>query len=351
MVSPAKWDAKSQRIKGASDSVNADNRKLSTIKLALEQIFELNLAKGRRLTAKQVVDIYHGKGVVQLTFSELCKQKIEHLRSLNRKPATIEIHEKCHRYFQEYLGEDMPLENIDRETISGLWNWLKRRGISKARPGGYDHDYVNKTYANCKSLFIFADDKGYIEKNPFGGRLTWEDKEDTDCPDDWVIEKLQTIEWSPKVQQAVDSFLFMCYQGLHISDYRKLKPTDTVVFNSMKSIRMPRTKNGQPIFVPIHNETMKIIEKYGGVENLPRISGQKNNDFLALAAISIGYDRPLTNKRARKKFTDRCLNDYGFSLETVAAMLGHKTTKWVRKYAKVKERRIISEWKEKVEVA
>ncbi|MCF2487449.1 site-specific integrase [Dyadobacter sp. CY347] len=344
MVAPSKWDSKFQRIKGSSDHVHSQNKKLDQIRNDLETIRDTNLARGRRLTAKEVVDIYHGKREVSCNFLTLCQKKIDDLRSQNRSASTIQIHKKCHLYLLGYLKENMLVEDIERRHVSGFWQYLKDRG--------YNHDYVNKTVANCISLFRFAVKKGYSDHNPFAGiSFTWINEVDLTCLNEEEIERLKTYTWSETLQKVVDSFLFMCYQGMHIADYQKLTDDHLSSVKHVQWIRIGRTKTKVQASIPLHSESAKIIAKYGGMSNLPKLSGQKSNEYLKIIAERIGTEKHLTNKIARKTFTNMCINDYGMSDESVAAMLGHTSTRFVKKYGAVSQKRIISEWKDKIEVA
>ncbi|GAB4047836.1 hypothetical protein GCM10028810_32330 [Spirosoma litoris] len=51
----------------------------------------------------------------------------------------------------------------------------------------------------------------------------------------------------------------------------------------------------------------------------------------------------LTVKITRKTFTNVMLNELGVSEESVAAMLGHSTTKHVKYYGKANEERVARE--------
>jgi hypothetical protein len=61
MIDPAKWDSKRQTIIGASETVTTNNKKLSAIKLALQQIFDLNLAQRKQISAHEVISQFQGK--------------------------------------------------------------------------------------------------------------------------------------------------------------------------------------------------------------------------------------------------------------------------------------------------
>ena len=343
MVAPEKWDSKSQRIKGNSVKINAENRKLETIKYELDEIFNIHRAKLVFLSARELAAIYLGKREVGCTFRELCKKKIESLISLNRAPATIQIHKRCHTLLGRHLKENLQANEIEKRHIVSFWAHLKNKG--------YDHDYVNKTVANCKSLFIFGEKEGYVDVNPFKSiSFTWENKFDLTRLEEWEIDALKNTKWSDTLQRVVDSFLFMCYQGLHISDYRKLAMSSIVTEDSVKWVSIARTKTKVEANIPLHSYSELIIKKYGAVKNLPKIAGQTSNDHLKIIAERIGTKKHLTNKVARKTFTDMCINTYRMSDESVASMLGHKSTKYVKKYGAVRKNRILAEWKDRIDI-
>ena len=344
MVAPAKWDAKAQRVKGGSDAVHALNKKLDAIRFKLEAISDNNLSRGRRLSARELLDIYHGKREDTCDYLALCQKKLDDLKSQNRAPATIQIHKKCHAYLFTYLKENLQASDIERRHVEGFWQYLKDKG--------YNHDYVNKTVANCISLFKFAVKKRFADSNPFVGEsFVWQNKNDLTCLNEVEIERLKSYIWSDNLQKVVDSFLFMCYQGMHIADYQKLTDDHLTSVKQVKWIRIGRTKTKVQADIPLHSEAAKIITKYGGMSKLPKLSGQKSNEYLKIVAERIGTEKHLTNKIARKTFTNMCINDYGMSDESVAAMLGHTSTRFVKKYGAVSQKRIISEWKDKIEVA
>ncbi|WP_460995152.1 tyrosine-type recombinase/integrase [Spirosoma harenae] len=95
--------------------------------------------------------------------------------------------------------------------------------------------------------------------------------------------------------------------------------------------------------MPLSPKALAIIEKYGGVEHLPKISNSGFNDWLKQIQHMAGIEVHLSVKVARKTFTDVMLNELGISEESVAAMLGHNTTRHVRYYGKASERRVAKE--------
>ncbi|MGM9512348.1 hypothetical protein ACS5NO_31735 [Larkinella sp. GY13] len=164
---------------------------------------------------------------------------------------------------------------------------------------------------------------------------------------------METFAWRPNLQRIVDLFLFSCYTGLHYDDVQTLKANEIVDgIDGREWLMKARVKYTDSDFfgeriqcVPLHPKAKILIEKYAGVENLPKISNDKYNDYLKqvqyLAEIRIN----LSVKIGRKTLTDILLNALNASEEAVAAMLGHSSTRFVKYYGRADERRIASEVK------
>jgi site-specific recombinase XerD len=338
-VNPEKWDSKTQLIKGSTDAITSANRKLNNIRYEIEEIFNTQRSQGRILCAQEITDVYRGKLDLQWPVTRLATAYIEELMCKGRSKGTLNRYNRCYKYLTEYLGADIRASLVDRKHVAGFWRWLMKRGLH--------NDYCNKIVQACIGLFRFGIREGYTTVNPFEGTsMEWKGEIDLTCLDHSEINLLKNHVWSDKLQRVVDSFLFMCYTGLHISDYIALTPeTQYQAYNS-DWLKVKRLKTGVSATIPLHSFARVIIEKYGGIQNLPRISGQKSNDYLKLVAETVGIQKNLTNKVARKTFTDMALNDFNMSHESVAEMLGHTSTKQLKHYGSVSERRIFSEWKE-----
>lgn len=340
-IPPDKWDSENQQVKGSSDNAKILNKKLTTIKFELNQVYDLHRAKGVFLSANELIDIYTGKKIAGCTLAQACSLRIEELQAKGRSKATISNHKRHYEFLLEFVNENLQISAIERRHVNGLWLKLRRKG--------YGNDYCNKIVANCKSLFIWAEKECLIDKNPFNGiSFEWENEFDLTYLTEEELLLIRSIKWSDRLEKTVDNFLFMCYTGLHISDYKKLEVSDFVSIQGTEVIRIKRTKTKAEALIPFHPEAKKILSKYGSVDKLPRISGQKSNDYLKLIAEKSEIRKNLTNKVARKTFTNMCLNSYRMSMESVASMLGHKSTKYVKRYGMVRAERIIAEWKDRI---
>ena len=87
--------------------------------------------------------------------------------------------------------------------------------------------------------------------------------------------------------------------------------------------------------MPLHPVALEIINRYGGVENLPTRNNTKRNLLLKTIAAHVGIEINLCTKIARKTFANYCLNNLSMRLETLAELLGHTSLDYVKHYAKI----------------
>lgn len=343
-VDPNKWDSKMQKVKGNSVTVQDVNRHLEIIKSELNEIYLSARARGVYLSAYEVKDLYTGKSKVSCTYSELSARYRAELEGRSRAKSTLIRYRRCFQYLGEFMKYDLPVSRIERRHVAGFWMWLSKKG--------FHSDYCNKIVQACIGMFRYAIREGLIDTSPFAGTaLEWTKELDTTCLTSEELERIRSKKWGDRLQKVADSFVFMCYTGLHISDYQNVVETNRYLFEGIPFMKIRRVKTSVEATFPLCKEAVELIDKYGGINKMPRISGQKSNDYLKLIAAGVGIEKNLTNKMARKTFTDYCLNTLGLSYEVVASMLGHTTTRQVRHYGSVTERRILAEWKDKVEVA
>jgi len=341
-VAPAKWDPDAQRIRGNSEVAQDGNREIERISYEIKQLYDLNRAKLVFLSSKELTDMYVGKAEIGCTYDQACEKRITFMREKGRSEETVKIHIRHHRYFRAFLKENMEMTLIVKRHVRGFWSHLRNLG--------YKNDVANKIQMNVKGLFIFAEKEDLIPKNPFTGLgLEWENNQDLTHLTDLELEDIKDAQWSAPIQRVADNFLFMCYTGLHISDYRSLESSNVMYQKNRTWIKIDRVKTGVECIIPIHEEAQRIIDKYGNLDKLPKISGKTTNIYLKAIGEKIGTNKVLTNKVARKTFTDMCLNKYMMSEETVAAILGHSSTKYVKKYGAVRDQRILTEWKQRLE--
>ena len=122
--------------------------------------------------------------------------------------------------------------------------------------------------------------------------------------------------------QIKDLFLFQCYTGLSFGDiWSKWKVKEV---ESGKVLTGERAKNNQPFFIPMDQRAVDILERYNF--NLPRYCNEVYNRILKEIAALCGINKRLTSHVGRKTFAT-LKDSEGWSRETVASMLGHRSVK------------------------
>jgi site-specific recombinase XerD len=337
-VNPLQWDSKCQAIIGNE----TDTKTLHTIREGLDAVYLEFRKRGKTPTPKMVIDTYFNHDVEfdkRWTVYDFIGLQLNELRKRGRSKATLEMYERTYLSFMEHSGI-VRIEDVSRSHIKDYWEWLRHtKNLSQ--------DFCNKSCQRLFGLFEGAVSNGVINQNPAKGlKFDWEGKVDLTCLSESELEELKMREWSPTLQKVVNAFLFMCYTGLHIADYQKLTNANLKSYQGTRFIEYRRQKTGSIAKIPLHSYATKLIAHYGSIEALPRISNQKQNQHLKVIAELLQTEKKLTNKVARKTFTDMSINDRGMSFEAVASMLGHSSTKFVKVYGQVAHRRIFAEWKE-----
>lgn len=89
------------------------------------------------------------------TFDELGREYIDYLQSNKRSICTIKSYEDKIRKFNKYLGEDIDLKDIDNILLDKYKRYLLKTNMTTS---------VNSHFTHLKTLFNYANQKGYMNK-------------------------------------------------------------------------------------------------------------------------------------------------------------------------------------------
>lgn len=155
------------------------------------------------------------------------------------------------------------------------------------------------------------------------------------------LNKLKdTLPLNKKEEHAIDIFLFISGTSLDFGDYNSLTSENIDTIGNTKIIRIKRQKTDRydtekhfEHNAIIKDIALKIIEKYGSVEKLPRFKySHELSKTLQEIADRIGIDKKMNSKRARKTFANLSINYENHSDEQTAYQMGHADTKQLKKY-------------------
>jgi len=180
-------------------------------------------------------------------------------------------------------------------------------------------------------------------------------REDTDSiylTESEILELMNVSDFDSPIHEHVrDVFVIGCFTGMRFSDYSVIDPT-SIRNNRLEIVQK---KTGNKVTIPIHQEVVKILEKYNYL--LPQVP--PNNEFNRIIKIvgeklpslhtpftkQITYGRELKElvalkytylqtHTARRSF---CSNEYlkGTDPMIIMAISGHKSHKSFMRYIKV----------------
>jgi integrase len=149
-----------------------------------------------------------------------------------------------------------------------------------------------------------------------------------------------------------DIFIFSCYTGLAHYDVKQLSQDNIQIgIDGERWIKIKRQKTGNECNIPLLPKAIAILKKY---ENhpvslnrnvlLPVFSNQKTNKFLKQIAHLCGFKINLTFHKSRHTFSMVALNN-GVPIESLSAMLAHKSLRTTQIYAHAKTHKISEDMK------
>lgn len=354
------WESLQQRIKGESVEAEDNNLRLSMIRSDITRLFMLIQQEGQPLSAQQLADRYAARQLPATTPKPeppkpkgalLVKLLLEYENTCHRDYTgrTLQFYQTRILHFREFAQ----VEQILQQPVADLDLIHGSRFIEHLKGLKYDRQYIIRHLQVIKAIGSLAVINRHIKLNPFTElKMKKREKRDTTHLENDHLTALTDTQWRPVLQRIVDLFLFSCYTGLHYGDAQTLQQNDVRpgIDGRQWLFKMRGKYADSPFFdqiaeqkMPLCPQALALIEKYGGAHCLPKISNAKYNEALKQIAFLIGFEKRLTVKIARKTFTDRMLNEFGFTEESVAVMLGHASTKHIGFYSKADERRVSKE--------
>ena len=203
----------------------------------------------------------------------------------------------------------------------------------------YDSTTVAGMMQKLKSVFLHALKNKMIQENPFMGfKICRKEKEVEFLTQDEVARIRNAQMPSERLGRIRDLFLFQCYTALSYCDMAALKPSD-FKRNEYGNIYIDneRLKTGVRFVAILFEDAITIAKKYDYM--LPTISNQRYNTNLKILADICGITKPLHTHIGRHTAACYLLNK-GLSLEIVARIMGHSSTKITRHYAKLLDKTV-----------
>ena len=278
------------------------------------EIDELSINKGKIM--------FNGNDLRQ-SFVEYCR---EHLKQENLAKNSIKDTNVVLNAVED-SGILKTLADLTKANVIAFDAWLRRQ---KDKSDYTIHGYHKKVKKYTKILWqleMIASDPYQYVKFPKGSN-----KERNPLNEKELL-KIRNLKCSGHLERARDRFIFMAYTGLAFCDMELFDfDTMTEKRKDYTYIDGERLKTGSKFFTPILPPAMDVLKKYD--YKLPKITNQKLNEYCHVIESLCQIHKPVTCHIGRHSFATLMLS-YGFSLEEVKKMLGHKDIKTTQIYAKL----------------
>jgi site-specific recombinase XerD len=326
------WNAKTETVREAHPESKNLNIDLAHRKNEVKQkIVELQVS-GKDISAKMVKEQFKGGDLTNIFdfIDSLCLE-VKH----KKDDLTIQIYERHGRKLQAFYGSrNLSFEEITPAMLGRFEKYLRDKGAS--------NNYVFGIFKTIKTFFNVAKRKGLTTNYPFN---QYENPVYVDPEKDYLnLDELKELEsfadtTTNKVwKQTAVYFLFGCYSGLRISDWKKF---DIKTHVSNDTVNLRATKNGEWVSIPFSGPLARNIER---MKALPlKIEEPTLNEKIKIIAGKLGIKKHLSSHCARKTFAVTMCADQGISSETCATLMGITVEICVRNYYRVTDHKIKTE--------
>lgn len=287
---------------------------------------------------KRLLALFRRKADKQYKFTDVVKEFIDKTTTeQNLTEATIGKYQCLYNNVSLFLHsvrmQDCYLPEIKVRVMEDFRFWLHKN----LKTCTVSH--CSRHIEFCKRVMKYAVLMEYIEHSPIEPLETKRD------PDKEVIH-LEQMELTKMLKanfkndiynMVTDLYLFQCFTGLSYGD---LWSYEILQDGKFTWITDKRNKTGKTYCVEYTPLARSISDKYNG--QLPRITNQGYNRILKEVALLLNINKHLTTHTARKTFATR-KNNEGYSLETIADMMGNTPQVARKHYIKGSRERLKNE--------
>jgi integrase/recombinase XerD len=334
-VEKTQWDEKTESVKETHrDHEHINTSILNQKSQILDEILQAAIDKKFKSAAsiKQVVSD-ELRNIFK--FSDKLQKEV----AGRRAGSTIKNYKKHLKKLEGYVGDrNLLFDQIDAEYLRSLESWL--RDHVKTREGADPNNYIAAIMRTVRSHFNEAVSRGITSNYPFGKNRYQLPDETAGNKDFLSLEELKrwhefTFETTHETYSQVSLyFLFACYTGLRLSDWRDF--AEGKLRN--KNISLRATKNKSWVNVPLHEGLIEVIKR---MKEIPlTISEPTVNKRLKTLAGELKIKKRLSSHCGRKTFAVTMCLERGVSSETAAKLMGITLAVFEKNYSFVTKEKI-----------
>jgi len=342
-VNPEMFDTTIGRIKGKTKEVKDSNMIIEKCRTRIGDIEMKYRYKNKELTPARLRTEYSHPSY-DVDFLIWMENEIK-VKKNEVGPRRIIKYTTILNKLKEYRNPII-FSEIDHFFIENFRGWLK----------GTKENDINTVAGNLavlKSFTTRALRKGLIEQDPFEDiRIGRGTVDRTFCTEKellmlWDIYVGDTDkELKPYQVPVLRHFLFMCFTGLRISDFKEMT-FDNIANGSLRLYPVKtRSKKKQMVKIPLCPQAMKLIFDEGNQTGKlfhPITEQRMNTNIKAIADIA-KISKPLTNHSARHTFATLFIQKTN-DVATLQKLLGHSRIDETMVYVHITEENLFRQMK------
>lgn len=294
------------------------------------------VSDGYDVTVSSVRERLLGRSVSSMRVSDLFAKWLDENKSRIGSDLSLSVFRKYQLVrdcFIEFAGDAL-LGELEPSVISSFYAKLTRVYKEQTAAG-----YITK----LKTVFKYGLQNRMLKDDLFVGLRVKRRLSDVEFLTSEELSRIEAYDSDiDRIVKVRDMFLFMCYTGLSYCDMADFKKEDAVKCEGGYMLSKERIKTGIGYTVFLLPKAISILDKYDWT--LPVVSNQKLNSYLREIKDVCGIRKPLHCHIARHTFATQMLNK-GLSIDIVAKILGHSSTRLTVHYAKILDKSVINAMK------
>ncbi|WP_158279553.1 tyrosine-type recombinase/integrase [Arcicella aurantiaca] len=342
------WDAYNKQFIG-KDAVSR-NLKIKQISDILEQNKLIKEVLNEPFTGDELIEMTTVSERFKKTFLTVLQEYIDEQFYKIRKPkmtksqanieeSTWRTYQKRQKNIVEFLKNTkktgIPVADFDARMCELLDNYLTQTGRGQA--------YATKHVKLVKTVMTFAKSNKLIKVN-FAEtyKIKPEPKRTVKTLRQEDYDKLEKIRplLSNTELKYLDVLLFMRETFMHVGDYLETTSENITKYdNGQVWIIKPRVKrieeNNQIQVIPLSETALKIIEKYGSIEQMPHTKQTTINRYIKQACAKADIKLNVSSKCGRSSGISLKYNFGGMRESSIAAIAGWTSTRELVNYLEI----------------
>ena len=345
----SEWDKQRDRFVGNDDI--SRNRHIEAIRTIITQNKTIKEALQEPVTVNDLLSSATVAPRFRMLFSQVMNNYITEQFQKIRKPnelkhkgnielSTWESYGKRQKnillFIKEIKRKDLTAFEFDERMCERFDTWMVATGRGQ--------NYSTKHVKLIRTVLDFAKRSNLIKVN---FTQNYKNKHEsiktvrTLQPSDYEKVKAAEHLFTETEKKYVDVMVFMRETYLHIGDYRELNEKEHLQTDELGKLwivkpRKKRIEEGRQIqIIPVSKIALELMNKYGGIDQMPKTSDTCVNKYIKMAFAKAGIDKNVSTKLGRSSGISYGFNKRKLRGETIAFVAGWTTTRELGSYLEI----------------